>query len=73
MAYIKATLRDGTTLSGEVWTWRPQDGWFALISDEPGPIQLDAVVNGTITSRFTIKGEETRDLLEHARSCGWES
>lgn len=73
MSYVKATLRDGSTVAGEVWTWRPKEGWFELIGDDPTPVRLDDVQSGTITSRFSIKGEETRDLLEHAKQDGYLS
>ncbi|MFH1731875.1 MAG: hypothetical protein ABIF82_09525, partial [Planctomycetota bacterium] len=69
----KVTLKDGTILTGPLWTWRPQYGWFALV-DGP-PIALDDVES--------LKVDEERlgpigdmviydDWLARAVDEGWE-
>jgi hypothetical protein len=70
---VKVLLKNGKVLCGPLWTWRPRDGWFSLVSEENyGPIQLEDVVSaveeGLRTHSETI---EDVDLLKRARDDGW--
>ncbi|MCU0691378.1 MAG: hypothetical protein MUF54_08250 [Polyangiaceae bacterium] len=65
------TMKDGTTLTGPLWTWRPQYGWFTLV-DGP-PIALDDVAALTVEGGRTVNGDVVqRDGLEQAKSEGWK-
>lgn len=40
MHITNVVLKDGTKLSGILWVWRPEEGWFSLGGREDGPVKI---------------------------------
>jgi hypothetical protein len=78
-------LKNGKTVEGPLWTWRPKEGWFELAAmhdediaaiankKDPGRILLREVVSA-VNPQQRINIHEIRDvdLLERARNEGWD-
>jgi hypothetical protein len=74
MHQARIRLKDGTTLFGAIWMWRPQEGYLELSGNEARKIHFDdiaeAIEYGQRTNVNTVKDV---DLLERARNEGWVS
>jgi len=70
---VKVTMKDGKTYEGDLWTWRPVQGWFALLDDHaPERIWLRDVSQAVNKNVWrTVKGPEDVDMLERAKKEGW--
>jgi hypothetical protein len=75
MHSVKVILKDGTIISGPLWTWKPKEGWFSLINESGGdPIKIQLInVKSAIEDdvRVAINKVENVDLLERAHKEGW--
>ena len=69
-------MKDGRMFCGNLWTWRPREGWFTLVGDDAGP---DRIMLRDVAEAFT-KEQRTaapgitadRDELQRARKEGWD-
>lgn len=80
------TLKDGRKLSGELWEWRPQQGYFVLAAcidgttgeEVDGRILLKDCASvmdhdrHTVADREQPDGRSWRDYLQRAREEGWD-
>lgn len=72
-------LKDGRTLTGPLWSWRPAEGFFTLVDEEgvnegnPIDVRLSEVVSAVDYGiRVSVTRTEDVDLLARARAEGWE-
>lgn len=75
---VKLKGRDAL-LYGPMWTWRPKEGWFSIISEHEDPntdeikIYLRDVESAVDQQVMVRKGViEDVDLLVRARDDGWD-
>lgn len=76
-------LKDGREFCGDIWTWRPMEGWFTLTDDEsvnggkPIRIELKDVESAkSMGQRVNVHSPpegEDRDELARARREGWRN
>jgi len=67
---VLVKMKDGRLFCGDLWLWRPTEGWFSIVDDEaPEKIMLDDVESATNRGvRHNPLGEtRDEDLLERAR------
>ena len=78
MHTLKVTFKDGTTLSGVLWTFRPQDGWLSMTGCthpyyDGKILPLEYMVSAIEENvRVSIHVTKDLDLLEDAREKGWD-
>lgn len=78
-------MKDGRTLSGILWMWRPREGWFEIVPDEGDAATImfrdveRAVTRGERVGvirddKGKIVGPKIADVdeLERARQDGWD-
>ena len=72
-------LKDGRTLVGPIWDWRPLEGWFSILDDDAGEQRVvklkdvqSAVTQGARVSIHSPPEGEERDELARARRDGWK-
>lgn len=70
----RVKMRDGREFCGPLWTWRPEEGWFAIASDEAPPrINLRDVASAVNEGqRVSVNEVRDVDLMERAREEGWD-
>ncbi len=76
---IQVLMKDGRKFEGQIWEWRPTEGYFTIcdysVANEPTRIELkDVAFAKTPGQRVSIdsppEGEE-QDELARARRNGW--
>jgi hypothetical protein len=66
---VLVKMKDGRVFCGDLWIWRPLEGWFSIVDNEaPEKIMLvdvESAVNRDV--RYNPLGEtRDEDLLERA-------
>ena len=79
MHATKIKLKDGRAFCGPLWTWRPTEGWFAVVDEEgvnggnPIEIRLSEVESAVSLEHIVHPGVvEDVDLIARARKEGWK-
>jgi len=76
------TLKNGEVVAGPIWTWRPEEGWFAIINECGDERRIEfADVKGATTpgQRIAVGVIADQDELARAvedlaegRKYGWD-
>lgn len=64
-------MKDGRTLCGPIWEWRPKEGYFILAGEDYGQVRLSEVASAVTRGQRSMNGSEDRDELLRARKDGW--
>lgn len=72
---VLVELKDGRKYCGPLWAWRPSEGWFSLVLDEPdAPDEFflkDVVSAVDLDQRVEVNEQRDVDLLDRAKEEGW--
>ena len=65
-------MKDGRSFCGPIWSWRPEEGWFSIVGEEP--IDFRDVESAVTKGQRVRAGKDPidEDELQRARSCGWD-
>jgi len=76
MMALTITFKNGKSMNGLLWSWRPEEGWFEALNEKNGKIKsykLKDIKNGVLyqtRDRRDLHGAE--QLLDKARADGWD-